>query len=165
MDEEIDIVDELGNILYSISKIEAHKKGLLHKTVIAEVIDSKGNIYLVKQSSDRQDAGQYVSPVGGHVKKGETEEEALVREVLEEIGLTDFEYELLGREIFNREVLGRIENHFFIVFKITTDKEFILGDEADDFEKFNKEQLIKEVMINPKKFGNVFHFVFEKFYK
>jgi len=32
---------------------------------------------MVKQASDKQDAGQYVSPVGGHVTSGETDIEAL----------------------------------------------------------------------------------------
>lgn len=67
--ERVDIVDEQDNVLYQTTKQEAHKKGLLHRTVISEVKDSKGRWILVKQSSDRQDAGQYVSPVGGHIKR------------------------------------------------------------------------------------------------
>jgi len=95
-EEQVDIVDEECNVLYSTSKADAHAKGFLHRTVIAEIRDSIGNWILVKQAADRQDAGQYVSPVGGHVQAGETEEEALKREALEEVGFTDFEYELIG---------------------------------------------------------------------
>lgn len=42
-DEQIDIVDEDCNVLFSTSKREAHAKGLLHRTVIAEIRDSNGN--------------------------------------------------------------------------------------------------------------------------
>lgn len=77
--EQVDIIDENLKVLYSCDKSEAHEKGLLHATVIAEVHNSKGEWMLVKQASDKQDAGQYVSPVGGHVAAGESFEDALRR--------------------------------------------------------------------------------------
>lgn len=87
--EIVDIVNEHDQVTGQISKQEAHQQGLLHRCVIAEVIDSQGNWKLVKQASDRQDAGQYVSPVGGHVQAGEDPDDALNREAFEEMGLTD----------------------------------------------------------------------------
>ena len=86
--ELVDVVDEQGTVLKIVPKQEAHRQGLLHKTVISEVIDSSGRWLLVKQSGERQDAGQFVSPVGGHVQAGETEVQALKREAEEEVGLT-----------------------------------------------------------------------------
>ena len=121
-DELVDIVNENGDILYVAQKREAHEKGLLHKTVIAEIIDSKGRWLLTKPSKGRQDAAQYVSPIGGHVTSGEEDVQALKREAEEEMGLTgDFKYEFVGRKIFDRQVIGRHENHFFIVYKIYSD--------------------------------------------
>lgn len=81
MDEIVEVIDKNGKIIGQISKQIAHEKGLLHKTVIAEVINPKDEIMLVKPYSHKQDAGQYVSPVGGHVSAGESDEEALKREV------------------------------------------------------------------------------------
>lgn len=40
--EFVDIVDENNKVLYKTSKKEAHKKGLLHRCVISEIINSKG---------------------------------------------------------------------------------------------------------------------------
>ena len=73
-EETVDIVNEQDEIVRQATKIEAHAKGLLHRTVISELINSKGEWVLVKQAADRQDAGQYVSPMGGHVDGGEIEE-------------------------------------------------------------------------------------------
>ena len=163
-EEMVDVVDEKGTIVGVTSKSEAHKKGLLHRTVISEIIDSQGRFVLVLQSSDRQDAGQYVSPVGGHVRTGETEEEALKREAFEEVGLQDFEFRLVGKAIFNRNILGRQENHHFILYEIFSDKEIILNYESVSFKPFTKEELKQAIRNSPGEFGDAFYFVLEKFY-
>ena len=126
-DELVDIVDENMNFIKVDSKMEAHREGWLHKTVIGVVLNSQGHYLLVKQSKNRQDPGQYVSPAGGHVSAGESDEDALKREVYEELGIKDFKYEFVGKGIFNREVIGRKENHFFIIYKVFSDQNPILN--------------------------------------
>lgn len=163
-EEMVDVVDDKDNIVSSISKNGAHKKGLLHRTVISQVIDSKDRFILVLQSPDRQDAGQFVSPVGGHVRMGETEDEALKREALEEVGLKDFEFHLVGKGIFNRNVLGRQENHYFIAYEIFSNKKIILNHESVSFKSFTKEDIKQTIVSTPEKFGAAFYFVLETFY-
>jgi isopentenyl-diphosphate delta-isomerase len=164
-DELVDVVDEDEKFIEVISKREAHEKGLLHKTVIGQLIDSNGRWLLVKQSKDRQDAGQYVSPVGGHVTSGENEIEALKREANEELGLKeDFKFELIGKKIFNRFVIGRQENHFFTVYKIFSDTEPVINHEAESYKYFTEEEIKKELKENPKMFGDAFHFVVNNFF-
>ena len=163
--EYVDVVDENGNVLEAVPKTDAHQRGLLHKTVISQVIDSQERWLLVKQSGDRQDAGQYVSPVGGHVRAGESEVDGLKREAEEELGLTgDFKYEYINRAIFNRFVLGRQENHFFIMYKIYSDAEPKLNEESESCDYFTEEQLKRELKENPKKFGDAFVFVIKQFF-
>jgi len=161
--ELVDIVDDNLKTLYSISKSEAHLKGLLHKTVISEVIDSQGKILLVKQAGHKQDAGQFVSPVGGHVSAGESNDDALLRETKEEIGIKNFKFKLLGSFIFNRQVIGRHENHFFIIYKITSDSNPILNDESSDFKWFSKKEIIQGMSKDKKMFGDALYPIWEKF--
>ncbi len=162
--EQVDIVDEQDNVLYSTSKKEAHEKGLLHRCVVSEVKDSQGRWLLVKQASDRQDAGQYVSPVGGHVKAGESIEDALRREALEEVGLTDIHFTYTGKKIFNRDVIGRHENHYFSLYEIHSDEKLTLNHESVGYEAFTDDQLRQELKDNPQKFGDAFTFVLKNFY-
>lgn len=162
--EYVDIVNKKCRAIFSISKEEAHKKGLLHMTVIAEVINSKGEWTLVKQAGNRQDAGQYVSPVGGHVRSGESLEDALKREAKEEMGIENFTYKYIGKKIYNREVLGRKENHYFILYEIHSDEEPTLNNESISYDRFTTERLKDELKNNPKKFGAAYHFVVETFY-
>jgi len=163
-DELVDIVDEVNNVQSQASKFEAHEKGLLHRTVIGMVFTSDGRICLVKQSDDKQDAGQYVCPIGGHVRSEELEDEALLREAEEEIGSSDIKYKLVGRKIYNREVIGRKENHFFVVYKVIYDGEIIYNEESVGFEYFSPDQLAYEIKTNPSKFGDAYKFVYNNFY-
>lgn len=163
--ELVDVVNEQDRVIGTAYKQECHEKGLLHRTIIAQVIGSDGNWTLVRQASDRQDAGQLVSPVGGHIKAGESEEDALKRETLEEVGITEFQYKFVDKIIFNREVIGRKENHYFILYEIYSDQKLVLNHESVSFEKFSKKQLLEELSQNPNKFGNAFHFVMKEVYR
>lgn len=162
--EMVDVVDKNNEVLSQISKDEAHQKGLLHRCIVSQVIDSSGLWTLVKQADDRQDPGQYVSPVGGHMQAGESEEDALKREAMEEMGIRLFTFKRVGQAIFNREVIGRKENHFFILYKIYSDQPPTLNHESVSFEKFSFAQLQQKLKTDPTKFGKAFHFVFETIY-
>jgi len=163
--EKVDIVDENLNILYSTDKQEAHDKGLLHPTVIAEIINSKGEWLLVKQARHKQDPGQFVSPVGGHVTSGESFEDSLKREAMEEVGLKDFKFKLIGKKIYKRNWEKGIENHYFIVYEIYSDNTPILNDESVDYKRFKIEDLKKQLKESPDLFGNAFHFVVKNIYQ
>lgn len=162
--EIVDIVNEQGNVLYQTSKIEAHTKGLLHKTVIAQLVNGKGERLLIRPVRDKQDAGQYVSPVGGHVMAGESEDDALKREVQEEIGINEFTSIFKGYAILDRFVCGRQENHFFCMYEIYSDAVPELGNEADSMRWFTERILKDEIKTKRNNFGDAFHFVIEHFY-
>lgn len=132
--EIVDIVDKNNRVIGKMSKKKAHKIGALHRTVIAALENSKGELILIRQASDKQDAGQLVNPVGGHVRAGESAIEALRREAKEEIGISGFKFKYLGEKIFNRKVIGRKENHFFMVYKIFSDKKLKHNHEGIGFE-------------------------------
>ncbi len=164
MDERVDIVDEQGSVLYQTTKGEAHEKGLLHMCVVSEVINSEGKWVLVKQASDRQDAGQYVSPIGGHVQAGESLEDALRREAMEEMGLSDISFEKVGQAIFDRTTRGKRENHYFMMYKIKSDATPSLNHESVGYEYFTPDELKKQLTENPSKFGDAFRFVVDHFF-
>lgn len=129
---------------------------MLHKCVVAEVIDSKERFLLISQAGHKQEPGKLVSPMGGHISAGELEEDALKREVFEELGLKDFNYKRLGEVHFNREIIGRKENHIFVLYEVYCDQDPILDNESESFKWFTKAELKDQINNNPEKFGDAF---------
>lgn len=88
--EMFPIVDEEGNILSAATRGECHSGSkLLHPVVHLHLFNSKGELYLQKrpQWKDIQ-PGKWDTAVGGHIDLGEHVEQALLREVREELGIT-----------------------------------------------------------------------------
>lgn len=162
-DERVDVIDENGTVLRQELKVDAHKHGWLHKTVIG-YLKYGDDWALVRQAADRQDAGQLVAPVGGHVTAGEAELEALLRESEEEIGTRNIKYTYVGSAIFHRQVIGRDENHMFVVYEISTPDPVVLNAESVAIERFSRSELKTALANSPEQFGAAYYFVLEHFY-
>lgn len=89
MEEHIDIVDDNGKILKSVPRSYIYQNKPLHRTVHILIKDTKGNILLQKRSAEKDFAPLWwSSSAGGHIKAGETYEQAAARELEEELGIT-----------------------------------------------------------------------------
>ena len=115
-EERFPLVDEAGQVIGSATRGECHNGSkLLHPVVHLHVFNSKGEVYLQKRPEwkdiqpgkwDTSVGGKDIQPgkwdtsVGGHLDYGETPEQALVREVREELGITDFQSERKGMYVF-----------------------------------------------------------------
>lgn len=101
-EEMFPVVDENGNILNAISRKEAHdgsKK--LHPVVHLHVFNSKGELYLQRRPTWKDiQPGKWDTACGGHITLGENVEQALHREVREELGITDFTPHSIGKYVF-----------------------------------------------------------------
>ncbi len=91
MGEEIlEIVDKAGEVIGRASRAVIHgNNSLLHRVVHILVVNSAGDILLQKRAMNKDVApGRWDTSVGGHVDAGETVEDALRREMSEELGIT-----------------------------------------------------------------------------
>lgn len=90
--EMLPIVDEEGNIVDAATRLQCHNGSMmLHPVVHLHVFNSQGQLYLQKRPTWKTiQPGKWDTAVGGHVSLGEDVAQALRRETLEEIGISDF---------------------------------------------------------------------------
>ena len=102
-DERFPLVDEEGRVIGSATRGECHNGShLLHPVVHLHVFNSKGELYLQKRPEWKDiQPGKWDTAVGGHIDDGETPEDALTRDVGEELGITDFLPERVGKYVFD----------------------------------------------------------------
>jgi isopentenyldiphosphate isomerase len=135
MQEMFDIVDEENNIIGESTRKEAHKKGLIHKSVMFFVFNKKGQLLLNKRSITKEfNRGAYSIVLGGHVSKGQTYGEAVIREAKEEGGISSRPYYLGSfKNRFREEDKENTEVYYFII-----DHEPVLDKSEIEFAKFVK---------------------------
>ena len=104
-DELFPIVDEEGQVVGKATRGECHGGArLLHPVVHLHVFNNNGEIFLQKRPEWKDiQPGKWDTAVGGHIDYGETPEEALVREVREELGITTFTPQWLGMYVFESQ--------------------------------------------------------------
>ena len=98
-------MDEEGRVVGSATRGECHSgTKLLHPVVHLHVFNSQGDIYLQRRPDWKDiQPGKWDTAVGGHVDYGETPEEALRREVREELGINDFTPEFVDKYVFESQ--------------------------------------------------------------
>ena len=81
------------------------------------IFNETGELYLQKRSVNKDiQPGKWDTAVGGHVDYGETIEEALRREVREELGVTNFTPQFITRYVFESAIERELVNTFRTIY-------------------------------------------------
>lgn len=88
-EEYFDIIDESCNIIGKATRKECHgNRSLAHCVVHVLVFNNKGELYLQKRSINKDiQSGKWDTSVGGHLNLGESFDQAVYRELKEELGI------------------------------------------------------------------------------
>ncbi len=113
-DEWFPLVNEAGETIGKATRKECHSGSkLLHPVVHLHIFNDQGELYLQKRSIHKDiQPGKWDTAVGGHVDYGEKVEDALRREVREELGVTDFMPKFAMRYVFESVVEKELVNTF-----------------------------------------------------
>ncbi len=88
-EEMLQVVDTQGRFLRAASRAECHADAaLIHRSVCVLLFNAAGELYLQRRAMSKDTyPGQRDLSATGHVRTGETEDEAAARELAEELGV------------------------------------------------------------------------------
>ena len=143
-DEQFPVVDEMGNILGAISRGHAHDGcKILHPVVHLHLFNNKGDLFLQHRPAWKDiQPDKWDTACGGHVDLGESVNQALHREVKEELGITDFEPISMGHYVFE----SKREKELVYVHRCVYDGEVKPSqDELDGGRFWTKEEILENM--------------------
>ncbi len=137
------VVDRNDNVLGYRMRTECHRdKALIHRAVGVVIFDKKGRILLQKRSLTKDlQPGYWGISAAGHVSKGETYEQAVRRELVEELGI-----DVPVKHLHTRYFEDEREAEMNALYKTIYEGPFQTSpDEIDHVAFFSKEELDKKI--------------------
>jgi len=154
MPELLDVVDENDNVIGQEERDVCLAKNLLHRSVHVFVFNSKGELLLQKRSMKKKIfPGRWCASCSGHVSAGQTYEEAAVRELEEEIGVSVENLKFVAK-FFD---LNPVDSEIAKLYTTSHEGPFKIQEEEVDEVKFLPMEKIKEEIKNsPEKYTSDF---------
>ncbi len=162
--DEVILVNDQDDVLGYMNKLEAHKKGVLHRAISVFIFNSKGE-WLIQQRAHHKyhSSDLWSNSACSHPTRGETELSAAERRLREEMGINtelkklfSFQYEAkLDSELIEKEL-----DHVFI--GNSDDLPIVNPDEVADYRFISTSDLSMELVMFPQKFTEWFKLLFQR---
>jgi isopentenyl-diphosphate delta-isomerase len=115
--EEVILVDKKDQVVGSMEKLEAHKKGVLHRAFSVFIFNSSGQLLLQKRALKKyHSGGLWSNTCCSHPRPGEDTRDAAARRLQEEMGLTSRLKKAFSFQYKVKFENGLTENEFDHVF-------------------------------------------------
>ncbi len=145
------LVDENDRETGTMEKIEAHRKGLLHRAFSVFILNSKGELLLQRRASGKYHSpGLWTNTCCSHPRPGEDVADAAHRRLYEEMGMKGEMYSsfsFIYRADFDNGLTEHEFDHVFI--GISDDIPVPDESEVDGIRYVNLEDLTEDIENNP----------------
>lgn len=116
--EHVILVDREDNEIGTMEKLEAHRKGVLHRAFSVLLFDNSGKLLLQKRSARKyHSSGLWTNTCCSHPLPGESLETATLRRLKEEMGIVvqpTFAFSFIYRAPLDHELTEHELDHVFI---------------------------------------------------
>src|SRR5690606_6965247 len=156
--EEVILVDEKDNAIGTMEKMEAHRKGMLHRAFSVMLFDRSGKVLLQKRAKTKyHSSGLWTNACCSHPLPGETLEEATRRRLREEMGIDlqpEFSYSFIYKAQLDDDLY---EHEFDHVFTGTfSDSPEVNKHEVEDWKYVELSWLKEDMAENPDRYTEWF---------
>jgi isopentenyl-diphosphate delta-isomerase len=162
--QEVILVNEKDEAIGTMEKMEAHRKGLLHRAFSVFIFNTKGEMLLQRRAMNKyHSAGLWTNSCCSHPQPGEEVHEAAQRRLQEEMGFTavlEKIFDFVYQADFDN---GLTEHEFDHVFAGEYDGPVDVNkEEVMDYCYKSLDQVRSSLKEQPYKFTAWFHLAFPK---
>lgn len=165
MAENVILVDEHDNAQGLMEKMEAHRKGLLHRAFSVFVLNDKGELLLHQRAFHKyHSGGLWTNTCCSHPRKGESLEEAVHRRLEEEMGM-DCPVEKALEFTYRAELdKGMTEHEYDHLYTGQFNgKPHPNSEEVADYKWLDLNSLDRDLELHPEKYTAWFKIIFKRF--
>ncbi|MAI28530.1 MAG: isopentenyl-diphosphate delta-isomerase [Flavobacteriales bacterium] len=165
MEENVIIVDKNDNQIGLMPKLDAHKKGILHRAFSVFVLNNNNEIMLQKRAYNKyHSGGLWTNTCCSHQREGENSIEAGKRRLLEEMGF-ETELKIITSFIYKVEFENGLTEHeldYLLIGKFLKSP-VINKQEVADWKWMKIELIADDIKLNPNNYTSWFKIIFDKF--
>ena len=165
--ENVILVDERDQAIGTMEKMEAHRRGLLHRAISVFIFDSQGRLLLQQRAAHKyHSAGLWTNTCCSHPAPGEEALVAAHRRLKEEMGMDvplTFVFTFLYRAPFDNGLVEHELDHVFIGYSDETP--VINPDEAATYRWSNLTEIETAVQANPEAYTAWFKLIYSRVFE
>ncbi|MCC5918021.1 MAG: isopentenyl-diphosphate Delta-isomerase [Cryomorphaceae bacterium] len=165
MSEYVILVNELDEPQGLMEKMEAHRKGLLHRAFSVFILNEKGELLLQKRASSKyHSGGLWTNTCCSHPREGEDVEAAAHRRMVEEMGYDcplQKAFTFVYKADFENNMTEHEYDHVFIGYD--NQNPVPNPEEVEDYAWVDLDTIAADMESHPEKYTAWFRIVFERF--
>jgi len=166
VNENVVLVDKNDNPIGLMEKIEAHRRGLLHRAFSVFIIDDANRLLLQKRSQTKYHSpGLWTNTCCSHPRNGEIIIDAANRRLMQEMGMSanlKHMFSFIYRAEFDN---GLIEHEFDHVFIGKSNSDPVINsDEVCEWKWTEIKKIKKDIIENSHHYTEWFKIIFNKFF-
>ncbi len=164
MEERVILVNDKDQVLGTMEKMEAHRKGLLHRAFSVFVFNEKNELMLQRRALHKyHSGGLWTNTCCSHPREGESYIAAAHRRLPEEMG---FDCELMPtfQFIYKAELDKGLTEHELdqVFFGFSDEKPVVNRDEVHEYRYISLDLLDKEMTDQPELYTEWFKIIYQK---
>ena len=163
-EEQVILVDEKDRPQGTAEKMEAHRKGLLHRAFSVFLFNDEGKLLLQRRAKGKyHSGGLWTNTVCSHPMPGEDTRAAAIRRLKEEMGI-EAEVHKIFDFIYRAELDNGLTEHEFdhVFIGKFNGKPELNPEEADDYRYMHLQEIREDIRRHPGQYTAWFKIIFEK---